>query len=232
MLVPERMVTRLKCARRFRFFVLEKILLPLAIVPLRLLVRSWRLHLREASVLSEALAQPRLVFVTYHGMFLQLLAYAYLVPAAGRKLVVMLTPSLDGRLLAATLNRFGIDHVMATPTNRGIAGALEFSRRVEAGEVGLIAVDGPRGPACVVQKRALELARASNAEVYLAITSAGAGVRFGSWDCSHLPFPFVKTSLQVEKFASADNPDALQDAMIASATKMKSPVVAAAFDHS
>ena len=225
------MAKRSNRARRFRFFLLEKILLPIAIVPLRMIVRSWRLDPPDASRQEEFFTFPRVVLFTYHGMFLQLLAYAPLINKRGRRLVVMLTPSLDGRLLAAMLHHFDIDHVMASPGDRDVRGALEFARRIEAGDVGLLAVDGPRGPACVAQPRALDLARAADAQIYLAITSAGRGIRVGSWDCSYLPMPFARTSLRAEQFPSSAAPEALQAAMLRSARDIKSPVVAAALDR-
>ena len=225
------MAKRSNRGRRFRFFVLEKILLPIAIVPLRLVIRTWRLHPPDARRAAELLNPPRLMLFTYHGMFLQLLAYAYLVKDAGRRLVVMLTPSLDGRLLAATLRHFDIDHVLATPGDRDIRGALEFTRRIEAGYVGLLAVDGPRGPACVAQPRALDLARAAKAETCLAVTSAAHGIRFSSWDRSYLPLPFARTSLLVEKFPASASAELLQSAMLRLARDIKSPVVAAALDQ-
>jgi len=211
--------------------VLEKILLPIAIVPLRLIVRTWRLDPPSTESQAEVINCPRVVLFTYHGMFLQLLAYAHLVNNAGRRLVVMLTPSLDGRLLAAMLSHFDIDSVMASPGDRDVRGALEFTRRIEAGDLGLIAVDGPRGPACVAQPRALELARTADAQIYLTITSAGRGIRFGSWDCSYLPLPFARTALHIEKFPASAGSEALQAAMLRSARDLQSPVVAAAFDR-
>jgi lysophospholipid acyltransferase (LPLAT)-like uncharacterized protein len=230
------MQTRSTLRRRIRFFVLEKILLPIVIIPLRILVRTWRLTLPDDAILREIGREPRPILVTYHGMFLQLLAYAYMAPAIGKCLVVMLTPSLDGRLLAAALEYFGIDYVLAAPGNRGIAGSLEFNRRIEDGGIGVIAVDGPRGPACIAQPRALDLARAANAQIYLAITSAGYGIRFRSWDRSYLPLPFARTEFRLERFsppeiAEAGTIEHLQSAMVRTAREIKSPVVAAAIDN-
>jgi lysophospholipid acyltransferase (LPLAT)-like uncharacterized protein len=225
------MPERSKLARRIRFFVIEKILLPIAIVPLRLIVRSWRLDPPDLTIVHFIGARPRPVLLTFHGMFLQLLAYRYLAVLVGRRLVVMLTPSLDGRLLAAALKHFGIDHVMATPGNRGVAGTLEFNRRLDNGCIGVIAVDGPHGPACVVQSRALELSRASKVETFIAITSAHRGIHFGSWDRAFLPLPFARTIFRLEEFVpAAGNFEALQTAMIRKAREIKSPVLPAAVE--
>src|SRR5512143_3057763 len=94
--------------RRFRFLLLEKVVLPSAIIPLRLLIKTWRPYGPDPAILRTIMQTPRLIFVTYHGVFLHLLEFAQIAPAHGRRLVVMLSPSLDGRLLAAMLQRFGI----------------------------------------------------------------------------------------------------------------------------
>jgi lysophospholipid acyltransferase (LPLAT)-like uncharacterized protein len=218
--------------RRLRFFFLEKILLPAAIVPLRMLVWSWRKTGPDPTLLREVLATRPLICVTYHGMFIHLLAYSRLPEAVGRRLLVLITPSLDGRLLGAMLRYFEIEHILVAPGKRAVAGVKEFIRRLDDGDIGVIAVDGPRGPACIAQPQALEIARSSGAVVFLMVTSGGRGIKFGSWDRSHLPLPFSPTKLRLERFPSASSSDdgsrtlALQSAMIRAAREIQSPVLA------
>ena len=181
--------------RRLRFFVLEKVVLPLAVIPLRGLIWTWRTRGPSAATMHEIAKVPRVILVTCHGMFLHGLAFARLWVPYGRRVVVMLSPSLDGQLLAATLERFGLDHVCATSDSRGVAGTLEFIRRVEAGDVGLIAVDGPRGPRGVVKPGVLRIAAAAHAQLVVASTAASRGITFGSWDRAHLATPFARVDL-------------------------------------
>ena len=218
-------------ARRLRFFILETLVLPIAIVPLRALVRSWRRRTPDDGSVARSLAAPRLVLATYHGMLLHLLAFAPLCARHGRRLVVMLSPSLDGRLLAAALAYFGIDHVRGTSGSRAIAGSREFLRRVEAGDVGVVAVDGPLGPCCAAKAGFLHLAAAARASVLLATTSAGRGLRFGSWDRAHLPLPFASVELALRLLpppvATAGDRElaTIQSLMLADARRMASPVL-------
>jgi lysophospholipid acyltransferase (LPLAT)-like uncharacterized protein len=215
--------------RRIRFFTLEKIVLPIAVVPLKILIWSWRKRGPDAEVLRELAGAPRAILVTYHGMLLDLLGYAHLAPEIGKRLLVMLTPSLDGRLLGAAIAHFEIDHLLATYGKRGIAGAREFSRRVEQGALGLIAVDGPRGPAGVARPEVLHLARAGNAKIYLAVTSGHPSVGFNSWDRAHLALPFAATEFSLRRFAPIEGSDeanlaALQSAMEQAARDLRSPI--------
>jgi lysophospholipid acyltransferase (LPLAT)-like uncharacterized protein len=217
--------------RRLRFLLLEKVVLPIASPPLRALVRSWRARADEAAI-ARLFASPRVVIATYHGMLPHLLAFAPLAARHGRRVVVMLAPSLDGRLLGAALARFGIDHVRATSGSRGVAGSREFLARVAAGDVGVVAVDGPRGPRCVAKPGFLRLAARANADVAIAVTSGGRGVRLGSWDGAHLPLPFARVELACDfpdgtLRSDASGLAAIEQRMLAVARRIESPVLPA-----
>jgi hypothetical protein len=212
--------------RRLRFALLERIVLPLAAAPLRWWIGSWRLEGPAAEPLAQLQRAPRVVIVTFHGMLLHLLAFRRL--AAPRRLVVMLSPSLDGRLLAAALARFGIDHVCAASGSRGVAGSLELIERLRRGDVGVVAADGPRGPCGVVKPGALRLAAAAEAHLALMVTGARWGLRFGSWDRAHLPLPLsrVAASLQVTPPPAAADETAtaaLAESMVRQARSLRSP---------
>ena len=80
-------------------------------------------------------------------------------------------------------------------------------------------MDGPRGPARVVQPGVVQLARLTGAWI-LPITSSSSRPRFlGSWDRYLLPLPFSRAVVAYgEPFAiSAETPDETAVALIASA---------------
>lgn len=215
-------------SRPIRFFILEKILLPVVIFPLRLLVKSWRLKSVDEKTLGQAPATAPLVMVTYHGMGFHILAYARVLP---RRLVVMVSPSQDGRLLAAFLKYFGVAHVLGSSTRRNVGGSLEFIRKVKAGMIGVIAVDGPRGPCAVAKPGFLKLASAAGAHLLLATTSASSGITLKTWDRTHLPAPFATLQLSLQVLPPPDNADPgrelslVQGLLLTSARKIASPVV-------
>lgn len=196
--------------RRLWFFVLERIALPIVAGPIRLWVRSWRIDAAADGLLAEVASHPRLVVATFHGMLFHLLAFAEPLRALGRAPVVLVSPSRDGSLLAAALARFGIESVRGTEGSRGVAGSREFSRAVARGAIGVVAVDGPRGPLCVAKPGVLRLRDAAGAELLAAVTGAGHGLRFGSWDQAHLPLPGAVVSLATRLLRSnADRTTAL-----------------------
>lgn len=214
-----------------RFALLETIILPLAMPCLRLIVRTWRLCPPDTATLDQLAATPRLLLVTFHGMFLPLLGFWRLPTTYRRRLVVMLSPSRDGRLLAAALAHLGIDHVYATKGSRGVAGSLEFIRRVRAGDIGVIAADGPRGPCCVAKPGFLHMAAAAPATIALAAASGGPAIPFGSWDRAHLPLPFARVHFSLQPLpppASGSDTEllaAVQDTLLDAARGLRSPVL-------
>lgn len=209
--------------RRLRFFLLERVVLPLAIVPFKMLVWSWGKIPPDPEVVERVAETPRVILITYHGMFLQLVAFSRLFESAGRRLVVMLSPSLDGRLLAAFLSHFGIDHVRASTGRRAASGSLDLIRRIRRGDIAVIAVDGPRGPCCVANNGFARVAAAAGANVVPTITSSGRGVTFGSWDRARLPLPFARVELAFEPIQGAG--DRAAECLLAGALRVRSPVV-------
>lgn len=214
--------------RRQYFFILEKILLPILAFPVRLLVKSLRWSAADAAMIRRISETPRIILVTFHGMLVHLLTLPRFMP---RQIVVMLSPSYDGRLLAAFLKHFGVNHVFGSSRSRNIAGPLELVRRIRAGEVGLIAVDGPRGPRGVVKPGFLKLAAAADAHLLLMTTSASRGITLKTWDRVHVPAPFAKLRVSLQllpppKRADADGIfSAVQEQLLSSARAIDSPVV-------
>jgi lysophospholipid acyltransferase (LPLAT)-like uncharacterized protein len=200
----DRNETHCMSIRRLRFALLEKIALPLLTPLLRLWIASWRLVEPDAELLKSLAARPRLVLLTFHGMLAQTLAFAHLSRRYRRPFVVLLSPSLDGRLLAAFLARFGVGHAFATSGRRAVAGTRELARRVAAGDVAIVAVDGPRGPRGVAKPGALRLAQAIGAELILGTTTASAGFTFPSWDRPLIPYPFARVTLDLHHSPAAE----------------------------
>lgn len=192
----------------------------------RALVRTWRVHGADPVELQRTLDAPRVILVTFHGMLLQTLRFRHVVVAPGRKPFVMLSPSLDGHLLGAALQHFDTDHVFGTVGSRGTAGAREFIRRVQAGDVGIIAADGPRGPAGVPKDGFLRLATAAHAHVSFVTMSVRRGITFNSWDRARLPLPFATVEFSVRVLPPPEESD--YEAFLAAAQHAFAATMAAA----
>ena len=207
--------------RRLRFFLLEKVVLPCAIIPLRALIRSWRTQPPDLATIEEIAAMPRVIITIWHGALLQGPAFFPLAKPYRRRWVVLVTPSLDGRLTAALLKRLDADSALLADGVRGLDGAGEFVRRVAAGELGVVVVDGPRGPREIVKEGVGRTAAAAGARVVAAGFAASRGLTFRSWDCAHLPAPFARVRISVrvlraaapnQEYSTAEIQAAMEDA--------------------
>ncbi len=156
-----------------------------AIVLHRATIRVERLHFEHYRNL-KARGVP-ILFALWHGrMFLSIQAHR------GEGIVTMASQSRDGELIARWLERNSFVVVRGSTTRGGSHALREMVRLVRSGRHAALTVDGPRGPARVVQPGAVQLARLTGAWI-LPITSSCSKPRFlASWDRYLLPYPFSR----------------------------------------
>ena len=126
-----------------------------------------------------------ILFALWHGrMFLSIQAHRH------QGIVTMASRSRDGEIIARWLERNGYVVARGSSSRGGGAAFKEMVRHMRAGRPGALTVDGPRGPARIVQPGIVELARVTGAWI-LPISFSSSRPRFlGSWDRYLLPLPF------------------------------------------
>ena len=148
---------------------------------------SIRLVREERFLELEARKVP-ILFALWHGRML--------VPIQVHRdqgIVTMASKSKDGAIIAEWLSRIGYSVVRGSSSRGGSSALRDMIRQVRTGRHAALTVDGPRGPARVVQPGVLQLAKLTGAWI-LPITSSSARPRFlASWDRYLLPMPFSKT---------------------------------------
>lgn len=117
---------------------------------------------------------------------------AVLYHFADRDAVVMVSKSADGEWSARMLKFLGYRTARGSSGRGGGMALRQMISLVKAGsKVGLVA-DGSRGPARIVQKGGLFLARHTGARMYPVSMAAKPCWRFPSWDRTVLVRPFSK----------------------------------------
>lgn len=156
-----------------------------AIVLHRATLKSERLHEERYREL-KARGVP-ILFALWHGrMYLSIQAHR------GQGIVTMASQSKDGEWIARWLENNGYVVVRGSTTRGGSQALREMVRQVRSGRHAALTVDGPKGPAQVVQPGVVQLARLTGAWI-LPITSSSARPRFlASWDRYLLPAPFSR----------------------------------------
>ena len=145
-----------------------------------------------------------ILFALWHGRM-----YLSIQQHRRQGIVTMASQSKDGEIIAQWLTRNGYVVVRGSTTRGGGQGLREMVRHVRSGRHAALTVDGPKGPARVVQLGIVQLARLTHGWI-LPITSASSRPRFlNSWDRYLLPRPFSRNVVVYgEPFAI---PDAMPD---------------------
>jgi hypothetical protein len=151
---------------------------------LRLYARTWRVTRGPLPL------EGPFVAAVWHGELLPLVALH-----ADRAWAAVASRSSDGDRIAAVLGQLGYE-VIRGSSSRGALSAVRMARRrLDAGRIVVLTVDGPRGPAGVAQPGAAALA----AQVALPVVWArveARGWRARSWDRFLVPWPGARVHLR------------------------------------
>jgi len=121
---------------------------------IRLLGQSWRFVVEGHEHLDRVKAQGQFpVMAFWHGRILPSIYFF-----RDRDIVVITSDNFDGEWTAKIIHRFGYTTARGSTSRNAARAALRAKRRMEEGHAVGITVDGPRGPALVVQPGALWLA--------------------------------------------------------------------------
>lgn len=163
-------------------------LVPLMGMSIMLLRATLRVELLNGRHFTELQSRGEpILFALWHGrMFLAIDAHRH------QSIVTMASKSEDGNIVTRWLENNGYI-VTRGSTSRGGSEALRrMVRQVKLGRHVALTVDGPRGPAQVVQAGVLRLARLTDAWI-LPISFASSWPLFlRSWDRYLLPKPFSR----------------------------------------
>lgn len=153
---------------------------------LDLVARTWRLRVRGMRPSSGVVA-------FWHGQMLPVWAIF-----ARQNAIALVSPSRDGDVLAALLERWGYQIVRGS-SSRGGRQALEaLIEHARAGRLVLITPDGPRGPRGVVKRGAVVCAQQAQVPlVWCSVRCRWAFRSQRSWDRFLLPLPFATVEITI-----------------------------------
>ncbi len=114
-----------------------------------------------------------------------------------RGIVVITSENFDGEWIARIIRRFGYGTARGSTTRGAKRAMLQLVRDMEAGQPAGFTVDGPRGPARVVQPGAVWLAKTTGNPVLPFHLEAARSWSVRSWDKTQIPKPWTTVSLVV-----------------------------------
>ncbi len=154
------------------------------------------------------LGDANAIFAFWHGRMMML---PTLCPPK-HTMRVLISLHRDGLLISRTIGHFGQKTVTGSTSRGGREAVLEMLRALEAGDNISITPDGPRGPAQVLAKGTIGVAKYAQKPILPVTFSATRAVRLGSWDSFLLALPFGRIVFCIGKpIMVAENGDEQQD---------------------
>jgi hypothetical protein len=143
-------------------------------------------------VVLDALGTGRPVMMAiWHAELFSLIGYG--VSRLDGMLATVVSDSRDGEIIAQVLERIGYGTARGSSTRGGLKALIALRRHMDQGRIGVITVDGPRGPRHKVKDGAVYLAHKTGALLFPVRSRPAAKHVFErSWDRFELPMPFCR----------------------------------------
>ena len=132
------------------------------------------------------------ILALWHGRILPGLHYF-----RNRGVVVITSRNFDGEWIARILHRFGFGTARGSTSRGGARALAQLRRNLAAGRAAAFTIDGPRGPARVVQPGVVFLAGASGHPILPYHIESDRHWILGSWDRTQIPKPFSTVALVI-----------------------------------
>ena len=158
-----------------------------------LLCRTYRWTVEGAEHYDSVLASGRQpILALWHGRILPGLHHF-----RHRGVVVITSQNFDGEWIARILHRFGFGTARGSTSRGGVRALVQLRRAMAAGRPAAFTVDGPRGPARVVQPGVAFLAGITGNPVLPYHIEANRHWTLRSWDRTQIPKPFSRVALVI-----------------------------------
>jgi lysophospholipid acyltransferase (LPLAT)-like uncharacterized protein len=132
------------------------------------------------------------ILALWHGRVLPGLHYF-----RDRGIVVITSQNFDGEWIAKILHRFGFGTARGSSSRGGARALVQLRRDLADGRPAAFTVDGPRGPARVVQPGVAFLAGATGQPILPYHVESDRHWTLNSWDRTQIPKPFSTVALVI-----------------------------------
>ena len=185
---------------------------------LALLCRTYRWRVEGAEHYQSVVDSGRQpILALWHGRILPGLHYF-----RNRGIVVITSQNFDGEWIARILHRFGFGTARGSSSRGGARALVHLRRDLAEGRPAAFTVDGPRGPARLVQAGVVFLAGATGHPIVPYHIESDRHWTLNSWDRTQIPKPFSTVALVIgdaicvpstEAFAVAQGTAAVDNAL-------------------
>jgi len=132
------------------------------------------------------------IFASWHGRILPATLFW-----KNRGIVVIISRNFDGEWIAGIVRRFGYGTARGSTSRGGARALVQLRRDLAGGKPAGFTLDGPRGPARVVQPGAVFLAGATGQPILPFHIESSAAWTLRSWDRTQIPKPYARIGVAV-----------------------------------
>lgn len=171
---------------KFTEQLLKKILIPAAVFIFRIIAFTYRIkEINGHKITPYQGKEKKYIYGFFHS---QLLAHIYFY--RNTKIVSLASLHKDGEIAAIVAQKFGITIVRGSSTRGGVEALLGLKKYINEGYDAALTVDGPRGPAGIVNNGVIYLAKLTGKEIVPCCFVCDKNIRLKSWDRFMVPLPF------------------------------------------
>jgi lysophospholipid acyltransferase (LPLAT)-like uncharacterized protein len=152
---------------------------------------TWRWTVEGREHLDAIARSGRLpIIACWHGRILPAVVFF-----KHRGFAVMVSENFDGEWIARIIHRLGYTTARGSTSRGGARALVQMRREMAAGHAAAFTVDGPRGPAFVVQPGAVWLAKATGHPILPFHVEGASAWATRSWDGGEIPRPFTHVAM-------------------------------------
>ena len=169
--------------------IYKYILPPVGMATIFLLGMTYRKRIERGEIEQSLFSQGiRPIYALWHGRLFYW-PYAY---RRREGIHCLVSPSMDGEIIANVLRLSGINVIRGSSFKGGTRAFRRLIRIVKGGNSAAIIADGSRGPALKVQEGVIHLAMLTGAPILPISYGAERAVFLKSWDRFMIPWPFSR----------------------------------------
>jgi lysophospholipid acyltransferase (LPLAT)-like uncharacterized protein len=155
--------------------------------------RTWTWSVEGASRFDDIVRSGRQpILALWHGRILPATLFW-----RDRGIVALTSANFDGEWTAQLMGRFGYRAARGSTSRGGSRALVQLRRELAAGHAVAFTVDGPRGPAQVVQPGAVWLAGATGQPLLPFHIEASSHWTARSWDAAQIPRPAARVAVSI-----------------------------------
>ena len=147
--------------------------------------KSWRDHLENGG---------KILICTWHQQFFSFIRHFQTLQ--GYHPSLMISQSADGQLIAAVATLSGWHTVRGSSSKDGAMALSGIIERLKQTGLAAHILDGPKGPAGIVKRGAIQIASDADAMLVPVYAEAESKWIFNSWDRFFIPKPFSRVTIR------------------------------------